>query len=57
MNLVNERGLYLLLSGSFTPVDTVAGGIVGGLIGHYAGESAGDWVNDKGVDRVAASME
>lgn len=54
---MNERGLYLLLSGSFTPVDTVAGGIVGGLIGHYAGESTGDWVNDKGVDRVAASME
>ena len=54
---MNERRLSLLPSGSFTPVDTVTGGIVGGVIGHYAGESAGDWVNDKGVDRVAASME
>ena len=33
------------------------GGVVGGLIGHYAGKSTGDWINDKGVDRVAESME
>lgn len=49
------------VSGPLAPVGTVIGGIVGGviggLIGHYAGESAGDWVNDKGVDRVAESME
>ena len=46
---------------TFRPVCAVVGGIVGGviggLIGHYAGESAGDWLNDKGVDRVAVSME
>ena len=54
---MNERGLYLLPSGSFAPVGTVTGGIVGGVVGHYAGETAGDWLNDKGVDRVAASME
>ena len=35
------------------PVDNV----IGRLIGHYAGETAGDWLNDKAVDRVAASME
>ena len=49
------------VSGPFAPVGAVVGGLVGGviggLIGHYAGESAGDWINDKGVDRVAASME
>lgn len=49
------------VSGPFAPVGAVVGGLVGGviggLIGHYAGESAGDWVNDKGVDRVAESME
>ena len=49
------------VSGPFAPVGAVVGGIVGGviggLVGHYAGESAGDWINDKGVDRVAASME
>ena len=35
------------------PVDNV----IGRLIGHYAGETAGDWLNNKGVDRVAESME
>lgn len=49
------------VSGPFAPVGAVVGGIVGGVIGgvvgHYVGESAGDWLNDKGVDRVAASME
>lgn len=49
------------VSGPFAPVGAVVGGLVGGVIGgvigHYAGESAGDWINDKGVDRVAASME
>ena len=34
-----------------------ADGVIRGAIGHYVGESAGDWLNDKGVDRVAASME
>ena len=38
-------------------VGGIVGGVIGGLVGHYAGESAGDWINDKGVDRVAASME
>ena len=49
------------VSGPFAPVGAVVGGVVGGVIGgvigHYVGESAGDWLNDKGVDRVAASME
>ena len=49
------------VSGPFAPVGAVVGGlvggVVGGVIGHYAGESAGDWINDKGVDHVAASME
>ena len=49
------------VSGPFAPVGAVVGGLVGGVIGgvigHYAGESAGDWTTDKGVDRVAASME
>ena len=34
-----------------------ASGVIGGVVGHYAGETAGDWLNDKGVDRVAASTE
>ena len=58
---MNKRGAVPAISGPFTPVGAVVGGLVGGviggLIGHYAGESAGDWINDKGVDRVAASME
>lgn len=58
---MNERGAVPTISGPFGPVGAVVGGLVGGviggLIGHYAGESAGDWVNDKGVDRVAESME
>lgn len=49
------------VSGPFAPVGAVVGGIlggvIGGVVGHYAGETAGDWLNDKGVDRVAASME
>ena len=48
------------MNGHDTPqagVIGLVGGVIGGVIGHYAGESAGDWVNDKGVDRVAASME
>ena len=49
------------VSGPFAPVGAVVGGVIGGVIGgvvgHYAGETAGDWLNDKGVDRVAASME
>ena len=49
------------ISGPFAPVGAVVGGIlggvIGGVVGHYAGETAGDWLNDKGVDRVAASME
>lgn len=49
------------VSGPFAPVGAVVagvvGGVIGGVIGHYVGESAGDWLNDKGVDRVAASME
>lgn len=58
---MNKRGAVPAISGPFAPVGAVVGGLVGGviggLIGHYAGESAGDWINDKGVDRVAASME
>ena len=58
---MNERGAVPAISGPFAPVGAVVGGVVGGviggLVGHYAGESAGDWINDKGVDRVAASME
>ena len=57
---MNERRATPRVSGPFAPVGAVVGGILGGviegLIGHYAGESAGDWLNDKGVDRVAASM-
>lgn len=49
------------VSGPFAPAGAVVGGIlggvIGGVVGHYAGETAGDWLNDKGVDRVAASME
>ena len=58
---MNERGAVSAISGTFAPIGAVVGGLVGGVIGgaigHYAGESAGDWINDKGVDRVAASME
>ena len=58
---MNERMAPPRISEPFAPVGAVVGGIVGGVIGgvigHYAGETAGDWLNDKGVDRVAASME
>ena len=58
---MSERGAVSAISGPFAPIGAVVGGLVGGVIGgaigHYAGESAGDWINDKGVDRVAASME
>ena len=58
---MNDHTAAPRISGRFAPVGAVVGGIVGGVIGgtigHYAGESAGDWLNDKGVDRVAASME
>ena len=54
---MNERVAVPAISGPFAPVGAVVGGVIGGLVGHYAGESAGDWINDKGVDRVAASME
>ena len=49
------------IAGPFAPVGAVVGGVVGGVIGgvigHYAGDSASDWINNKGIDRVAASME
>ena len=58
---MNERRTTPRVSGPFAPVGAVVGGIlggvIGGVVGHYAGETAGDWLNDKGVDRVAASME
>ena len=58
---MNERRAPPRVSGPFAPVGAVVGGIlggvIGGVVGHYAGETAGDWLNDKGVDRVAASME
>ena len=50
----------MVMNGHDNPKASViglVGGVIGGVIGHYAGESAGDWINDKGVDRVAASME
>mgnify|MGYP000926355090 FL=1 len=58
---MNDHEAAPRISWPFAPVGAVVGGVVGGviggMIGHYAGESAGDWLNDKGVDRVAASME
>ena len=58
---MNDHKVTPRISGPFAPVGAVVGGVVGGviggMIGRYAGETAGDWLNDKGVDRVAASME
>ena len=58
---MNDHAAAPRISGPFAPVGAVVGGVVGGVIGgvigHYVGESAGDWLHDKGVDRVAASME
>ena len=57
---MNDHESTPRISGPFAPIGAVVGGVVGGVIGggigHYVGESAGDWLNDKGVDRVAASM-